>query len=60
MRRTPKTYPSLLERSNQEVRSLSPVQNACLSAPARLVFLSQQLVRLSGPSEQSREFRAWS
>src|SRR5206468_10692662 len=31
---------SLLERSNQEVRSLSPVQTAFFSAPARLVFLS--------------------
>ncbi len=40
MRRTPNTYPSLLERSKQQVRSLSPVQNGCLSAPTRLVFLS--------------------
>ena len=53
MRRTPNTYPSLLERSKQQVQSLSSVQNGCLSAPARLVFLSQRLVRLSGPSVQS-------
>src|SRR6266568_7306672 len=40
MRRTPNTYPSLLERSKQQVQSLSSVQNGCLSARARLVFLS--------------------